>query len=858
MTDNNQLGWAIGGAVALIFLIPLMGTLSNQDGSTPTASQTDPAVSQTTDKPPADETLAQKIARVTKIDGARIIGADQEPGNWLSYGRTYDEQRFSPLTDINDQNAGELGLAWSYDTGTIRGLETTPIVVDGVMYATGSWSKVYALDAKTGEEIWTYDPEVPGAWARKACCDVVNRGVAIWNGKLYLGTLDGRLVALDAVTGEPVWEQNTIDREKPYTITGAPRVVKGKVIIGNGGAELGVRGYITAYDAETGEQLWRFFTVPGNPDEPVEHPELDAAMNTWDDAGSDVKWWEVGGGGTVWDAMAYDPDLDLLYIGTGNGSPWVRWVRSPGGGDNLYLSSIIALKPETGEMVWYYQTTPGDTWDYTATQHLILAELEIDGAVRKVIMQAPKNGFFYVLDRETGELLSAENYVKVTWATHVDMETGRPVEDTTQSYRDKEQWVYPPTTGGHNWQPMAFSPQTNLVYIPALETPTLHVPAEAEDFDLVPGAWNLGMDLGKAAGTLVEMIKEGADLPEVVGTLLAWDPVKQEKAWEVRHPTGWNGGVLATAGNLVLQGTGDGRFVVYTADTGETLYDVNVKGGVIAPPVTYKVDGEQYIALAIGFGGAFPLAVYNEEKAAVNTYGNDGRIIAFRLGGEKEVPGSAIERAALQQPPALQADEATVLAGRDIYHRYCATCHGFLGLSGNTIPDLRASDPSIFEAYNEILLEGLLADTGMAPFDDVLDETKVAQVRAYVLQLANDAYAEQEGIEAPVPAPVAPEAPAAEPAEAPAAPEAPTAPAPDVPASAEPAPPAEAPAEEAAEAPGEEAPAVPSEEASETEPAAESTGQTEPAAEASTEEPEAPAADTSDTPAPTESPDPGQ
>ena len=757
MSDSNQLGWAIGGAVALVFLIPILGiATSGDDASTSTQTAAPPATATTPEQPPVNETLEEKIARTTKVDGARIVGADNEPGNWLSYGRTYDEQRFSPLTDINDQNAGDLGFAWSYETGTIRGLETTPIVIDGVMYATGSWSKVYALDAKTGKQIWTYDPEVPGEWARKACCDVVNRGLAVWNGKLYLGTLDGRLIALDAVTGKPVWEQNTIDREKPYTITGAPRVVKGKVIIGNGGAELGVRGYITAYDAESGDQLWRFFTVPGNPDDPVEHPELDAAMDTWDDGGSDVKWWDVGGGGTVWDAMAYDPELDLLYIGTGNGSPWVRWVRSPGGGDNLYLSSIVAIKPDTGEMAWYYQTTPGDTWDYTATQHLILAELEIDGAERKVIMQAPKNGFFYVLDRETGELLSAENYVKVTWATHVDLKTGRPVEDTTQSYRDKEKWVYPPTSGGHNWQPMAFSPQTNLVYIPALETPTLHVPAELDEFMLVPGAsWNLGADLGKAAGVMEDLIREGADLPEIVGTLLAWDPVKQEKAWDVRLPTGWNGGILATAGNLVLQGTGDGRFVVYRADTGEKLYDTNVKGGVIAPPVTYKVDGEQYIAVAVGFGGAFPLAVFNEPQAAVNKYGNDGRIIAFKLGGAKDVPGSAIERAALQQPPAPTADTETVLAGRDIYHRNCAVCHGFLGLSGMTIPDLRASDPSIYDSYKDILLDGLLADNGMASFADVLDETKVEQVKAYVISLANEAYAVQEGIEVPQPVPAA-------------------------------------------------------------------------------------------------------
>ncbi len=371
----------------------------------------------------AGEMAAHIRAVTATVDSERVTNANSEPGNWLAHGRTYDESRFSPLTKINADNVGELGLAWYFDTGTDRGLEASPIVVDGVMYTSGSWSVVFANNAKTGELIWSYDPKVPKEWGAKACCDVVNRGVAVWKGRVYVGTIDGRLIALDAVTGEVAFDVNTIDRTKPYTITGAPRIVNDKVIIGNGGAEYGVRGYVTAYDTTSGEQVWRFYTVPGDPEQPFENPILEEAAKTWTG-----RWWTMGGGGTVWDSMAYDPELNLLYIGVGNGSPWNQFLRSPGGGDNLFLSSVVALNPDTGEYVWHYQTTPGDTWDYTATQHMILADLMIEGEVRKVIMQAPKNGFFYVLDRVTGEFISADAYVPITWATSVDPETGRPVE----------------------------------------------------------------------------------------------------------------------------------------------------------------------------------------------------------------------------------------------------------------------------------------------------------------------------------------------------------------------------------------------------------------------------------------------
>ncbi|HEX5006318.1 MAG TPA: PQQ-dependent dehydrogenase, methanol/ethanol family, partial [Hyphomonadaceae bacterium] len=434
------------------------------------------------------------------VNGQAIIDADKRPGVWLSHGRTYSEQRYSPLKQVTGDNVTRLGLAWSAELDTNRGMEATPIVVDGTMYVTSAWSVVYALDAKTGERKWTFDPGVDKARGVSACCDVVNRGVALWEGNVYVGTIDGRLIALSAADGKPVWEQVTVDQSKPYTITGAPRVVKGKVLIGNGGAEFGVRGYITAYDAKTGEQAWRFYTTPN----PAKQPDnaasdkvfAEKANATWGDTG---EWVESGGGGTAWDAMAYDPELDIVYIGVGNGTPWNRRLRDPEGGDNLFLSSILALKPDTGEYVWHYQTTPGESWDYTATQHIMLADIEINGAKRKVAMQAPKNGFFYVLDRATGELLAADKFQdNVNWATGVDLKTGRPIEAANSRYETVTgDLTIPGPLGSHNWHPMAFSPDTGLVYIPAHTLPTVY--AEMENFRYRPGFWNTGTDFSVAA-----------------------------------------------------------------------------------------------------------------------------------------------------------------------------------------------------------------------------------------------------------------------------------------------------------------------------------------------------------------------
>ncbi len=665
------------------------------------------------------------------VDAARIAGADAEPGEWLAHGRTYSEQRFSPLTAIDRTNVGELGLAWSFDLGSTRGVESSPIVVDGVMYVTASWSLVFALDAGTGELLWKYDPKVPGDWGRYACCDVVNRGVAVWKGSVFVGTIDGRLVSLDAATGDVNWEVLTIDPSRPYTITGAPRVLKDKVIIGNGGAEFGVRGYVTAYDTATGEQGWRFYTVPGDPSQPFEHAELEQAAATWTG-----EWWKVGGGGTAWDAMAYDPELDLLYVGTGNGSPWSRYVRSPGGGDNLFLCSILALRPDTGELVWHYQTTPGDNWDYTSVQHIMLADLEIGGKARKVLMQAPKNGFFYVLDRATGELLSAKPFAAVNWASHVDLETGRPVETAVSDYQKEARLIFPAPSGAHNWHPMAFHPGTGLVYVPALDIQSWY--PNDPDFEYEPGSFNLGLDIDR----LVEL-SETKEPPVPTSRLLAWDPVAQKEVWAVDHEGLWNGGLLATAGGLVFQGTGDGRFKAYDARSGEDLFEVRSQTGIMAPPVTYLVNGEQHVAVAAGYGGGV-LFLGPLDHTAVETYHNEGRVLAFKLGGTTPMPENTPRDTRLPKPPTTAMSAEEIAQGKVQYNHHCFGCHGMSAKSSWVIPDLRLMSPERHAAFEDIVLRGIFSGVGMPNFGDNLTSEQAALIHAYIVSEAQAGYDEQE------------------------------------------------------------------------------------------------------------------
>lgn len=678
-------------------------------------------------QPPPAKPPAKSFAAV---DAARLIAADSEPGNWMAPGRTYGEQHFSPLQKIDSSNVGQLGLAWYYDLDTAhRGQESTPLVIDGVMYVTGAWSKLFALDAKTGASLWTYDPKVPGRVGVNACCDTVNRGVAAWKGRLYLGTLDGRLIALDAATGHPVWETMTVPAGARYTITGAPRVVKGMVLIGNGGAEMGMRGYVTAYDADSGRQIWRFYTVPGDPSKPYESAALAKAAPTWSG-----EWWRLGAGGPVWDSMAYDPTLNLIYIGVGNGTPWNRdKVR----GDALYLSSILALNADNGEYVWHYQTTPGDEWDYDACSPMILAELSVGGSQRRVIMQAPKNGFFYVLDRVTGELLSADPYAVTNWAKSVDLKTGRPVVDSAARYSEsgKPFVAMPGPGGGHSWQPMSFNPVTQLIYLPVTELSFPFFPEKSVKLHEL--AWNTGVDFN--AGSLPQDPKIKAFIKSgLKGHLAAWDPVARKERWRVELGRPWNGGVVSTAGNLVFQGNGMGEFVAYRADSGEKLWSAETQAGVLAAPVTYSVEAEQYVAIEVGWGGAFGLAA-GELARDSHVASNLPRVLVYKLGATATLPALPAATPAVLDPPPDAASAATVVAGKALYHRYCSSCHGDSATGSGVLPDLRYSalikSP---QAFDMTVRQGTRSDQGMVAFKDEVSAHDLEEIRAYVIHRANE------------------------------------------------------------------------------------------------------------------------
>jgi quinohemoprotein ethanol dehydrogenase len=666
------------------------------------------------------------------VDGARLAAADREPGQWMAVGRTFSEQRFSPLAQVNDRNVQDLGLAWTFKYELDRVVEATPVVVDGVMYTTAAYSMVYALDAATGKLLWKYDPQVFRAVMGTGCCDAANRGVALWNGKVYVGVYDGRLEALDAKTGRKVWSVDTvIDHDRNYTITGAPRIVKGKVVIGNGGGEFGVRGYVTAYDAETGKQAWRFYTVPGDPQKGDENPAMTLARKTW----FGDKYWKYGGGGTVWASMAYDPELDLLYIGVGNGSPWNYGARSEGKGDNLFLSSIVALKPETGEYVWHYQTTPGDAWDYTATQSIIVATLPFDGKPRKVVMQAPKNGFFYVLDAATGQFISAGQFGSmVTWARGVDPVTGRPnIDYDAAGYwiKGETKMVFPGSQGAHNWHPMSFSPLTGLVYIPQHTTAEVYEPLKDVPMPRkgVPG---LGMEMPK-----IPEDKAGVDeLAKLfTGKLQAWDPVLQKEVWSAPYPMMSNGGTLATAGNLVFQGTVDGRLLAYSADRGKPLWQREVSSGVIAGPMSYEIDGVQYVTFNVGWGGAFPITFGALAERALTV--PDSRIVTFRLGGKAPMPEVKRRVFTPPSPPPVTADAATINEGRVLYTNRCGACHGFGARSANVIPDLRYLTPEKHAQFAGYVY-GMSADKGMPNFVGVVAPEEVEKIHQYLIQRAHD------------------------------------------------------------------------------------------------------------------------
>jgi quinohemoprotein ethanol dehydrogenase len=681
-------------------------------------------------------TAAWAEAATSLVTDARLRASDQggEADNWLSHGRGYAEQRFSPLDQIDTNNVERLGLAWSFDTNNKVAMQTTPLVIDGVLYFTAGWSVVHALDAKTGEELWRYDPKVPRTESYRFCCGFSNRGVAALNDRLFLGTLDGRLIALDAATGTVLWTKLTVP-EGSYSIQAAPRIVKGLVVIGAGGAEFtGTRGYVAAYHAETGEKAWHFYTVPGNPADGFENALMEEAAKTWTG-----EWWKLGGGGTVWDSLSYDPDLDLLYIGVGNGQPHNRRLRSPEGGDNLFLCSIIAVRPDTGEYVWHHQQVPAETWDYTSTQQMILTEIDWQGARRKVLLHAPKAGFFYIYDRATGELLSAEKYArKVTWASHYDLETGRPVELPGQDFADGMAMVYPTGMGAHNWHPMSYSPKTGLVYIPAQ-----HAGAPMQDepvFRASSRVFSTGndSDSGIHNAQLSQTLMEAA----LRGYLLAWDPEKQESVWEVDHPAMGNGGVLATAGDLVFQGRIGGDFFAFDAHDGSERFRFETQNGIIGSPVSYAVDGQQYVAVAAARGGGLTAVlgrVFDQDNLPAS-----GRLLVFRLDADAQLP-PPIVKTIPNPPPMPEVSDETLAIGSRQYSELCARCHGTAVVAGGDITDLRHLSPASHASFDEIVRGGRYESVGMPRFDAELNREQADAIHAYIIEQAHEDLQAREG-----------------------------------------------------------------------------------------------------------------
>ena len=672
-------------------------------------------------QPPANGSFVDDVA----------LADESNTEDWLAYGRTTSEQRFSPLTQIHDGNVAELRPDWVLELDDKTGLASTPLVVDGRMFFIRSMNRVMSVDATSGEVLWEYDPEVGEYAERLRAGWDHSRGIAYWGDKVYVATWDGRLNAIDAQTGREVWSAHTIEADKPMYITGAPKVFKGKVLIGNGGTENGPnRGYVTAYDAETGAQAWRFWIVPGNPADGFEDEAMAMAAETWSG-----EWWHHGGGGNAWHGVTYDIELDQLYIGTGNGSPWNQKVRSPGGGDNLFLSSIVALDPDTGEYLWHYQTVPGDTWDYNSNMDIVLADLEMDGEDRKVLLHAPKNGFFYVIDRTDGTLISADAFAETTWASHIDLETGRPVEYPDARYEGAMSRITPGPIGAHNWHAMSFNPRTGLAYYPAIHTTRIFEDSNIDVETYRNVDWLLG--LGVEGGDDGSSREDG-----LLSTLQAWDPVRKELAWELPLPGLYNPGTLTTAGNLLFQGRVDGTLVAYRADTGEELWSESLGLGITAPPITYSIDGRQYVALLVGWGGILAGLGGPLQASHGWAYGVHQRmLVAFSLDGEATLPGQPPPEIPVPREADFDVDPVLAAEGEILYSQRCFICHGPGAVAGGLTPDLRASRivPSL-ERFAGVVRDGERADDGMPAYVDI-DYDQLVRIQHYIRREAETALA---------------------------------------------------------------------------------------------------------------------
>jgi quinohemoprotein ethanol dehydrogenase len=679
------------------------------------------------------------------LDSARLARAAAEPGQWFLTGRDGSGAYYSPLAQIDASNVARLGLAWEYRFGTYRGMEATPVVIDGVLYVTGNWGVTYAFDAGTGRRLWRYDPEIDYQWARYVCCDAVNRGVAVWRGRVYVGALDGYLHAIDATTGTRIWKVDTVPArgpKTPYTMTGVPVIAGDSVVVGSSGGDFaGVRGYVAAFDLETGKFRWRFYTVPRDPAEgPQDQPHLVAALATWDPKHP----WSQGIGGTVWDGMSYDPELKLLYVGTGNSAPYNLRADGRHGGDDLYTAAIVAIHADSGTLAWYYQTTPGDRWDFDSAQKFVFARLEFAGRPRQILLQASKNGFLYALDRATGELLAAHQFAAVNWTRGIDAKTGRPMSSTDADYEQAPKLIMPSAVGAHSWQPMALSPKTGLLYIPVREEPMVYVDSTARRAGLVEGWFTTPAfapedydpkELHSLFGNLppLKSLAKGHDLPPPAGgALRALDPASGRTAWQIPTASAWDGGVLATGGNLVFQGDMSGHLNAYAADSGKRVASIDLGTSVMAAPMSYAVGGTQYVAVLAGLGGGM-LGADFEESSAAYRYGNEGRLIVLRLeGGPVPLP-SPYQEQPMPAPPPDRASATQIAQGELLYNRYCARCHGF---GRGVIADLRRMSPEDHQLFDQIVRGGAYLPRGMGRFDDVLSVEDASAIHGYVIHRA--------------------------------------------------------------------------------------------------------------------------
>lgn len=656
-----------------------------------------------------------------KVTNERVLAEAANGENWFLKGGSFHGDHYSPLDQVNEETVGNLGLAWSTELPIPDGTPTTPIVVDGVIYLGGAYSRVVAIDAGTGEIRWTYDADMQSAFVKRPRLSWIsraNRGVAVWDGSVYATTADCRLIAIDAASGQHRWTKSVCDNDQGYSISDSPYVGGGKIYVGNAGSESEEynRGYVAAYDPASGDEIWRFYITPSHIPEENDTPALRMAAKTW--SGDTLE--TVGGGGNAWNEMTYDPDSNQLFFGTSGSARYDYPTRSPDGGDNLFLSSIVAVNADTGEYNWHYQTVTEDSWDYNATMNIVVADVSIDGQQRETVLIAPKNGFHYALDKHSGELLTAGKYAKVNWATGINMETGHPDYDPAAEYwnaADGEKvYFWPNFWGAHSWNPMAFHPGLDLTYIPVIDLPT-EIDNQGNSEDVV-------------------MVTEVDGRPHAPGKLVAFDPATQSIRWSVDFPLPYNGGIMATGGNLVFQGNAQGEFVAYAADSGERIWSVQTGSAINAAPASYSIDDEQYVIVPIGVSGGLQYR-YPEMHAADRAKG-PVRLMAFTLGGDASLPDADFDYPPLPDQPALEAEADEIARGEALYADACRSCHGDNAVArfGGSVPDLRFSNEDTHATWHGIVIGGSKAANGMPSIQMPVEESEA--IRNYVLSKSDE------------------------------------------------------------------------------------------------------------------------